>query len=102
MFKSMCYIPDDLNDAMGRVEMAFKANLAANLVKKKIYKAIKAHKLPKAPLASVAEKAVELGVISAAELNQLQYALKLADEVIQVDEFAPFALGRKNAHPSWN
>jgi acyl-CoA dehydrogenase len=102
MFKAMCYIPDDLTDPMGRVEMAFKANLAVAPVKARISQAIRAHKLPKASPTKVAAKALEFGIITQAEFEQLNHAAKLAHEVIQVDEFAPFELGRKNAHPDWS
>ncbi len=102
LFKSMCYVPDDIKDPMGRVEIAFEASLKASPIKTKIITAIKKHQLPKASIEKVAAKALELGIITKSELEHLEYTFKLTNDVIQVDEFGPFELGPKNAHPTWH
>jgi acyl-CoA dehydrogenase len=101
VFKSMCYVPDDYNDLIGRVEIAFKAALETNPIKHKIQKAVRKHQLPKDNISEIAAKALEIGIIDNMELDKLLLSLKLSNEVIQVDEFGPFELGPKNAHPTW-
>lgn len=100
-FRKLCYIPEEYNDPVGRMEVAFKSFLAASPVKAKIHKAIKAKQLPKASIKKVASDALAIGVITQEELDILDQAAKYANEVIQVDEFGPFELGPKNAHPDW-
>ncbi|WP_395946615.1 acyl-CoA dehydrogenase [Caedibacter taeniospiralis] len=100
--KSMCYVPEDDKDPVGRVEQAYQAVLAAIPVQKKIKEAIKAEALPKASWNDLIDKARAHNVISADEVVLLKEVIKRANEVIQVDEFSPYALGPKNAHPEWH
>jgi acyl-CoA dehydrogenase len=102
VFKAMCYVPLDINDPVGRMEVAFQAVLLVEPVKVKIRLAIKAHKLPKAPYKVIIPRALEAGVITQTEADDLQKALQYTNDVIQVDEFKPFELGPKNAHPDWH
>lgn len=101
VLKSMCYVPEKFEDPVGRMEVTFKAVMEANPIKLKIHNAIKKHLLPKGSILSLVDKALSLEIISQAEYDKLMLALKLSNEVIQVDEFAPFELGPKNAHPDW-
>ncbi len=100
-FKAMCYIPNDYNDLIGRVEIAFQDVLLTNSIKDKIHKAIKDNKLPKGSAHKLASKALELGIINSNELDLLKTAAKHSNDIIQVDEFGPYELGPKNAHPEW-
>lgn len=101
VFKSMCYVPDVASDLVGRVEYAYHAVLNTYPIKAKIQKAIRAKQLAHGNPVTVAQTAQQIGVITEAELDILKHAAKLTDEVIQVDEFAPYELGPKNAHPQW-
>ncbi|MBP9743133.1 MAG: acyl-CoA dehydrogenase [Burkholderiales bacterium] len=101
VFKAMCYVSDLENDLVGRVEYAYRAILDTYPIKAKIQKAIRAKQLAHGNSVTVAQTAQQMGIITEAELAILKHAIKLADEVIQVDEFAPYELGPKNAHPQW-
>lgn len=100
-FRKLVYVPEDYADPVGRMEVTFKAHLATNEIKAKIRRAVKAKKLAKGSIASIARKATTLGIITQTELEQLEQYATYVNEVIQVDEFAPFELGPKNAHPTW-
>ncbi|MFZ9035291.1 MAG: acyl-CoA dehydrogenase [Francisellaceae bacterium] len=99
--KNMCYVPADENDPVGRVELAFKAVLEAQSIKQKLYAAVKSGSLQKAPFKQLVIEGHSKGIIADEELEKLKIAAQKTDEVIQVDEFAPFELGPKNAHPHW-
>lgn len=98
------YVPMDLNmqDPLGRMELAYQTVLSASEIKAKIIKAVKAKQLPKANVSRNKAKALELGIISEAEFEQLNKADEYTSQVIQVDEFGPYELGPKNAHPNWS
>ncbi|MDQ5922132.1 MAG: acyl-CoA dehydrogenase [Pseudomonadota bacterium] len=101
VFKSMCYVPELQDDIVGRVEIAYKAVLATEPIKERIHRAIKAKQLAKGDMAHVIIAAKASGIITDVEIAILDKAAKLADEIIQVDEFGPYELGPKNAHPEW-
>ncbi|MFO0319158.1 MAG: acyl-CoA dehydrogenase domain-containing protein, partial [Neisseriaceae bacterium] len=85
------------------VEVAFKAALESYPIKVKVQMAIRKHQLPKLPVAQVMGKALELDIIDKAEYDKLMHSIKLTDEIMLVDdEFSPFELGKKNAHPLWS
>ena len=100
-FKAMCHIPERSDDPIGRVELAYQEVLHTVPIKAKIQKAVKAKQLAKGSVAKLAPKAKELGIITDDELQILANAAKMVNQVIQVDEFGPFELGPKNAHPDW-
>ncbi|APC96271.1 acyl-CoA dehydrogenase [Francisella frigiditurris] len=99
--KTKCYIPNDDNDPVGRVENAYLTALEANSIKHKIIEAIKNNKLPKANWSSLVDQAVEQNIISTEESVKVKEMLRKVNEVIQTDEFDDYALGPKNAHPEW-
>ncbi len=99
--RDMCYVPNDHKDPVGRVELAFKAVLNAIPGQKKIKKAIKAGQLPDRPWEQLIEQAQYQGIISERDAAVLKEANIRSNDVIQVDEFEPYALGPKNAHPEW-
>lgn len=100
-FRAMCYIPEDYADVAGRMEVTFKSVLAVAPIKAKIRQAVKEKKLAKGYVFKIAPEAFAQGIITESELGQLQQSAKYVNEVIQVDEFGPFDLGPKNAHPDW-
>lgn len=100
-FRSMCFIPENYADPVGRMEVTFKSVLATQPIKAKIYKAVKAKQLAKGRISKIAPEALAAGIISQEELDKLNLSAKYVNEVIQVDEFGPFELGPKNAHPDW-
>jgi len=77
------YLPDSEDDAVGVVEAALIATMAAEAIEAKIRAAEKAGKLTgRDPL-----PAHRAGVITAEELAQLERRVMLRDKVIRVDDF---------------
>lgn len=100
-FARETFFNSDMDDPVGRMDLAFHSVLAVMPIRAKISQAIKDKKLPKANIMKNAVKAFELGIIDAVELEKLQTTAKYVNEVIQVDEFDAYDLGPKNAHPEW-
>src|SRR6185437_14449257 len=100
-FRAMCYVPEDYADVAGRMDVTFKAVLAVAPIKAKIRQAVKDKQLTRGYVLKIAPEALALGIITQDELEQLQQSAKYVNDVIQVDEFGPFELGPKNAHPDW-
>ncbi|HEX3632596.1 MAG TPA: acyl-CoA dehydrogenase [Casimicrobiaceae bacterium] len=82
------YLPADESDALGTIELALAATLAAEPVEARMREAFKDGRFSAAPGADRGAAAVAAGVISADELTLLQRASELADRVIRVDDFA--------------
>jgi acyl-CoA dehydrogenase len=82
------YLPADEGDALGAIELALAATLAAEPVEDRMREAFKAGRFSTAPGADRGAAAVAAGVISADELTLLRRAGELADRVIRVDDFA--------------
>ncbi|MGH8714421.1 MAG: acyl-CoA dehydrogenase domain-containing protein, partial [Casimicrobiaceae bacterium] len=86
------YLPRDEGDALGSIELALAAALAAEPIEARVREAVKAGRLAaaaaSAPDAAPDAAAVAAGVISADELAILRRAAELADRVIRVDDFA--------------
>lgn len=101
VFKSMCYVPESMEDPIGRMEIAFQAELACHPIKKKLHKAIKAKQISKGSMAKITSHAKEMGIITDEEIALLAKSADYSSQVIQVDEFGPYELGPKNAHPEW-
>ena len=91
--KNKCYIPNDDNDPIGRVENAYLASLVTHTIKKKITDAIKADKLPKTNWSNCIDAALENKIISQQEANK--EILTKVDNIIQTNEFDDYALGPK-------
>ncbi|APA83614.1 acyl-CoA dehydrogenase [Francisella tularensis] len=99
--KDKCYIPNDDNDPIGRVENAYLASLTTQPIKKKIIDAIKTAKLPKTSWQNSIDIALENKIITQQEANIAHEMLTKVNNIIQTDEFDDYALGPKNAHPEW-
>lgn len=92
----LCYIGEHAGDAVGIVENAFIAMHEMVPVEKKILAAQKQKLIPrKLPFAKTLELALENGVISEHEAEQLKRADTLRREALSVDNFAPGELEGK-------
>lgn len=83
------YINTLENDATGRIEVAFKAVLAAAAVEAKLRAAQKHRQLPKGLLADLIPSAVSQGIISQQEAELLANAEQARYAAISVDDFVP-------------
>ena len=101
IMKKTAYIANNEADPIGRLEIAYQAVLKASSIQKKIKTAIKQGQLPKDNPENLIIQAQNQKIITEDEAKLLQEAIKRTDQVIQVDEFLPYELGPKNAHPDW-
>ena len=82
------YLPKDPEQAIGRLERAFRASLEADDVAKRIKQAIREKKLPRKPLGALIEEARSAGIITDMEVETLARAEALRNDAIQVDAFS--------------
>lgn len=83
------YVPKSPEEAMGRLEKAYKIIKAAENAESKIRQAIRAKKLPKVKkFAEVADQALQAGIIDKAECDNLKLAEDVRNDAIQVDSFS--------------
>jgi acyl-CoA dehydrogenase len=95
-----CFIPTGEDEALGAIELALAATLAAESIEAKIRAAEKTGRFagdPRANVRDIAIVAVEQGVITTAEFSLLQRRNSLRDRVVGVDDF-PFDFGRAAEH----
>ncbi len=83
------YVPPPDEPGLGRLDHALDHAVAALAVEKKTRDAVRAGRLDKAPGDVLLDEAVEAGVISGDERQQVLDADIVRDEVIQVDSFDP-------------
>lgn len=83
------YINDKPDDATGRIEVAFKAVLAAAPVEAKIKKAQKQKRLAKGDPSNAVTEALTKGVITQQEADLLDKANQARLAAITVDDFSP-------------
>ncbi len=81
------YLPTDKESTLGRYEYTMELNERAWPSFKKMYKAIKAKKLPKEPYLDIADLAVEKGVLTQEEAELVKETERARNDAIQVDEF---------------
>lgn len=81
------YVPDDVTEALGRLEHAFRLTRAGIEVERKLRDAIKAGRLPKAAPEHLLEQAVEHGVLTPDEAERVRAAEAARNDYIQVDAF---------------
>jgi acyl-CoA dehydrogenase len=96
------YAPRREDDAIGVIELALDATLAAEKVEAKIRAAEKAGKIDRVPATGselqLARHAMEAGVITPDELGLVEQRIRLRDKVIRVDDFPmDFGLGAARA-----
>jgi acyl-CoA dehydrogenase len=82
------FVPDDPEQALGRLERAFELSYQAEDVQRKLRDAVKAGQLPRriAP-EEMARKAIQQGVITPQEAQLLHDANEARRDAIQVDSF---------------
>ena len=83
------YVPDKDEAGLGRLETALEKAVDALKVEAKLRDAVRAGLIDHAPGDLLAGNGLEAGLISAAEMRQLEDANEIRDEVIQVDAFDP-------------
>lgn len=81
------YTPDSMDEAIGRLEHAFRLAYDGDKVASKISKAVRAGKVEKSSPLKMAEQAREREVITQDELQMLIQAETARNEAIQVDDF---------------
>jgi acyl-CoA dehydrogenase len=81
------YVPTSTTDQLGRLEAAFKVVKRADEAEKKVRKAIKDKRIPKAKGAAAYKAAFDAQVITRDELEDLQRADDVRWDAVQVDDF---------------
>ena len=81
------YVPNDPEHPLGRMEHALVVCTDAEAIVGKLKDAIRRRELPKAHPAALVAQAVEKGIITEAEAEQLQHAEAVRNDAIQVDAF---------------
>ena len=85
---NLSYLPlDDLEEPIGRLENAFRLSVRAEEVARKIKKAVRARKLPKAAPAKLVDPALAAGIISESEARLVREAEAARADAIAVDSF---------------
>ena len=92
------YSPRDENDAVGCLEIALDAAIAAEAVQSKLRAAKKSGLIDGRTADDFAERALEKGVITMADMEILRRAKQLTRKVIMVDDF-PQDFGRATQKP---
>jgi acyl-CoA dehydrogenase len=83
------YIPADPEEALGRLENAFRLVTRANPIARKIVEGVREKKLPGDKPERLVSRAVEAGVITREEADLLVKAEEARNDAIQVDSFTP-------------
>ncbi|WP_413112360.1 acyl-CoA dehydrogenase [Thaumasiovibrio sp. DFM-14] len=86
----LCYIGDKEQDPIAIIERAFNAVVGVQELESTVYRAVKSGQLaPKQPYLSTLKQAVEEGIITEQQYDELLNAEALRLAAIQVDEFSP-------------
>src|SRR5690606_20565582 len=83
------YIPDRDELGLGTLEAALDKAIEAIRVETKVRDAVRSGKLDKAPGMMLLQHALWAGVITQSDLEKVEAAQKIQDEVIRVDAFDP-------------
>ncbi|MGB0685229.1 MAG: acyl-CoA dehydrogenase [Planctomycetota bacterium] len=81
------YVPSDPEEAIGRLERAWRASLEADDVARRMKQAIREQRLPRRPLETLVEEARAAGIITDLEVETLARAEELRTDAIAVDAF---------------
>jgi acyl-CoA dehydrogenase len=81
------YVPRDENDAVGVIELALEATLAAEPIEAKLRAAEKAGRIGAGDTATKLRHAQEAGILSADEVALVHRCNHLRDKAIAVDDF---------------
>jgi acyl-CoA dehydrogenase len=85
----LIYVSNDVNDPTGLLEVTFQKAVAAEVVEKKLDRAVRAGKVRRVHGTDWFGEAVKAGVLTAAEADQLRELETLTAKVIAVDHFDP-------------
>ncbi len=91
------FVPADPERALGRLEHAFELCYRAERVVRKLKKAVRDGRLPKARPLQLAKQALAEGILDAAEVELLREAAAAREDAIQVDSFTLEEYGRAAA-----
>ena len=94
------YTTLDEKEAVGRLERAFEAVLAASPLEKTLRQAKRAGQIKGKTIKQLTTHACELGIISQEDIELLQEADRLRTEAIQVDAFAKWEQPKKRRKAS--
>ncbi|RKY19099.1 MAG: acyl-CoA dehydrogenase [Planctomycetota bacterium] len=83
----MVYLPDDVSEALGRLERAHVLCVEADGTIRRIKDAIRKGLLPRRPPVELLDQAREAGVLSEADVAQVREAEAARTDLIQVDSF---------------
>lgn len=81
------YLPKNENEAITRLDNAFKAVKKAEAIERKVRKAVRAKTIPKIKGDKVYDEALKANVITQTEFDQIKKASDLRWDAIQVDDF---------------
>ena len=87
-FTDGIFIPKSTDEALGRLDHAFKLTLSAEQTERKIRKAIRGKQLPKKKTYELLDEALEKGVITQSEFDDIKKAEDARWDAIQVDDFS--------------
>jgi acyl-CoA dehydrogenase len=93
------FVPADVEEALGRLDHALALVHDADAASRKIAKAVSAGQLPKGRPEALVAKAVEAGVVTAAEVDLIRRAEAAREDAIQVDSFTLEEYKRGAASP---
>ena len=82
------YLPQDPEEALGRLERAFLACVAADQVLAKVKQGIRARKLPRQKPITLLEEALAADLITTEDVATVHRAEELREDAIQVDSFS--------------
>ena len=96
------HVPQDPNEALGRLEHALQLCTDAEPVLKKLKDAVRSARLPKARPEQLLDQAVEKGILSEAERQLVRDAEVARAEAVAVDSFTlqEYAEGREAQRPT--
>tara|TARA_B110001454_G_scaffold155806_1_gene145103 strand:+ start:10282 stop:12774 length:2493 start_codon:yes stop_codon:yes gene_type:complete len=81
------YVPKNTDEQFGKLEYVFEVVKRAEATDRKVRKAVKEKQIPKLKGSAASKAALEKGIITQDEFNELAKAEQLRWEAIQVDDF---------------
>lgn len=83
------FISKDFNDGLAKIDQTFKAIKAIEDIEKKLKKAVRAKKIPRAKGMALAESGKEAGIITQEEFDKVAKAEEMRMDCVQVDDYSP-------------
>lgn len=88
-FTENIYVDPSFDDGLAKIDQTFKAIKAIEDIEKKLRKAVKAKKIPRAKGMALATSGKEAGVITQEEFDKVAKAEEMRLDCVQVDDFGP-------------